>query len=66
MDEEQYCYQMLAELRKSYERDSQPYIDRLVKIKSMRPSPGITLTMDQAREFIDFSMSHAALPEVKG
>jgi hypothetical protein len=55
--EERYCYQMLAELRKSYERDAKPYIDRLVAIKSARPAPRITLTIDQAREFIDFTMS---------
>ena len=57
MDEEQYCYQALAELRKSYERGAKPYIDRLVAINSMRPAPSITLTLDQAREFIDFTMS---------
>jgi hypothetical protein len=57
MDDEQYCYQVLADLRKSYERDAKPYIDRLAAINSMRPAPGITLTLDQAREFIDFSMS---------
>lgn len=55
--EERHCYQMLAELRKSYERDAQPYIDRLVAIKSMRPAPSITLTLDQVREFVEFTMS---------
>lgn len=54
MDEEQYCFQMLAELRKSYERDAQPYIDRLVAIRSMRTVPSISLTLDQARAFIEF------------
>ena len=54
--EERYCYQMLAELRKSYERDAKPYIDRLVAIKSMQ-APSITLTLDQAREVVDFTMS---------
>lgn len=54
--EERYCYQMLAELRKSYELAAKPYIDRLVAIKSTQP-PSITLTLDQAREFVDFTMS---------
>jgi nucleoid-associated protein YejK len=54
--EERYCYQMLAELRKSYERDAKPYIDRLVAIKSTQ-APSITLTLEQAREFVDFTMS---------
>ena len=57
MTEEQHCYQMLAELRQSYERAAKPYIDRLVAIKSMQPSPSITLTVDQAREFIDVTMT---------
>jgi hypothetical protein len=55
--EEQYCYQMLAELRKSYERDAKPYIDRLAAIKSRQPAPSIVLTLDQAREFIGFTMN---------
>ena len=54
--EERYCYQMLAELRKSYEQAAKPYIDRLVAIKSVQ-QPSITLTLDQAREFVDFTMS---------
>ena len=55
--EERYCYEMLAQLRRSYERDAKPYMDRLVAIKSMRPAQSITLTLDQAREFIDARMS---------
>lgn len=54
--EERYCLQALAELRRSYERDAKPYIDRLVQLRSTRPVPTITLTLDQAREFIDFTM----------
>ena len=57
MTEEQWCYQRLAELRELYERDARPYIDKLVAIESMRTAPRITLTLDQAREFIDFTMS---------
>ena len=57
MTEEQYCYQMLAELRKSYERDAKPWIDKLVALRSINPSPQVALTIDQAREFIGFSMS---------
>jgi hypothetical protein len=57
MNEEQYCYQALAELRKSYERAAKPYIDRLVTIRSTSSTSSITLTLDQAREFIDFMMS---------
>jgi hypothetical protein len=36
-DEERFCLEMLALMRKLYERDAQPYIDRLVSIKSMQP-----------------------------
>ena len=57
MYEEQYCYQALAELRKSYERDAKPYIDRLVAITNMRPAPSIMLTLDQARESVAVTMS---------
>ena len=54
--EERYCYQMLSELRKSYELAAKPYIDRLVAIKSTQ-TRSITLTLDQTREFVDFTMS---------
>lgn len=47
--EEQYCHLMLSELRKSYELAAKPYIDRLVKIKSLR-MPVIRLSLDQAQE----------------
>ena len=52
MTEEQYCHQMLSELRKSYERDTKPYIDRLVRIASMQTPRGIRLTLDQAQAFM--------------
>ncbi len=55
--EERYLYDRLADLRRSYELAAKPYIERLVAIRSMRPAPSITLTLDQAREFIDFTMS---------
>ena len=49
--------QALAELRRSYERDAKPYIDRLVEIRS-RQTPGpLLLTADQAKEFIELTMS---------
>lgn len=55
--EESYCYQALAELRRSYDAAAKPYIDRLVQIKSMKPAPRIVLTLDQACEFVDFTMA---------
>jgi hypothetical protein len=55
--EERYLYDRLADLRRSYELAAKPYIERLVAIRSMRTGPGITLTLDQAREFVDFTMS---------
>ena len=55
--EERYLYERLAYLRRGYELAAKPYIDRLVAIRSTRPSPSITLTIDQAREFIDLTMS---------
>lgn len=33
--EERYCHEMLATLRRQYEKAAQPYIDRLVRIKSL-------------------------------
>lgn len=57
MTEEKYCYQMLADLRQRYERDAKPFLDRLAVLKSLQPVPSTTLTLDQAREFIEFSMS---------
>lgn len=55
--EERYLYDRLADLRRSYELAAKPYIERLVAIRSMRTGPSITLTLDQAREFVDFTMS---------
>jgi hypothetical protein len=55
--EERYLLDRLAELRKDYELAAKPYIDRLVAIRSMQTTPSITLTLDQAREFVDFTMS---------
>ena len=55
-DEECYLYERLSDLRRSYELAAKPYIERLVQIRSLRPAPSITLTLDQAREFIDFTM----------
>lgn len=55
--EERYLLERLAELRKSHELAAKPYIDRLVAIRSMQTTPSITLTLDQAREFVDFTMS---------
>ena len=43
--EEVYCIFMLDELRKSYEKAAQPYIDRLAKIDSMR-MPTITAPIE--------------------
>ena len=56
MSEEQYCYQTLADLRRSYERNAKPYIDRLVAIRAIQPPAPVALTLDQAREFIDITM----------
>ena len=42
MTEEQYCLQMLVELRESYARYAKPYLDRLIAIECMK-SPSVTL-----------------------
>lgn len=57
MTEEQYCLQCIAELRESFQRDAKPYFDRLAAIRAMNPQPSIMLSLDQAREFIGFTMS---------
>ena len=49
MDEEQYCYQVLADLRKSYDAAAKPYIDRLVAIHSMRQPAPMIVTVEQAQ-----------------
>jgi hypothetical protein len=46
MTEEQYCRFMLAELQRAYQRDAKPYIDRLVRIESLRPQPRLILPID--------------------
>lgn len=56
MTEEEYCHQALADLRKSYERNAKPFIDRLMMIQAMK-APRVVLTPDQALEFIDFKAS---------
>lgn len=40
MTEEQFCFQMLVELHKSYMRDAQQYIDRLCTIRAMQHTAG--------------------------
>jgi len=45
--EERYCYQALADLRKSYDAAAKPYIDRLVAINSMQ-TPAPILLMNPA------------------
>lgn len=47
MTEEEYCHEMLTQLRKSYERDAQPYVDRLAAIKALE-TPVMTVTLAQA------------------
>jgi len=60
MSEEQYCLQMLAELRKAYELDAKPYIDRLTQIRQMSPIAPLVLPIEQAREFIELTMGTKA------
>ena len=48
-DEEQYCKQSISLLQKEYAVAAKPYIDRLVRIYSLRPSPPMILTNDQFR-----------------
>ena len=48
-DEEQYCKQRIALLQKEYAAVAKPYIDRLVRIYSLRPAPAIIVTNDQLR-----------------
>lgn len=64
MTEEQYLLQCLAQLRQAYERDAKPYLDRLVAIRSLQTSAPLVLSIDQAREFIDFKMGAASDEEV--
>lgn len=47
MTEEEYCHEMLAILRKGYERDAKPYLDRLAKIEYAKPPRPFFLTNDQ-------------------
>ena len=51
MTEEQYCRQMLAELREHYERDAKRYIDKLVAIERLRATRPIVLMPTQATAF---------------
>lgn len=47
--EERYLRETLAMLRESYERQAQPYIDRMTKIYAMRPPPPMIVTLEQAQ-----------------
>ena len=51
MNGEQYCRQMLAELREHYERDAKRYIDKLVAIERLRATRPIVLMPPQATAF---------------
>ncbi len=48
-NEEIYLQDMLATLHKSYMKVAQPYIDKLVEIRSMKQPAPIVVTVEQAK-----------------
>jgi hypothetical protein len=61
--EERYCHQVLAELRRSYELQAKPYIDRLVAIQCLRPPPPLVLTLDKCAGLRDDSVIEPTLQQ---
>jgi hypothetical protein len=49
--EERHLVKKLASLQESYAMEAKPFIDRLVSIRSMCPTPQMMVTLEQAREF---------------
>jgi hypothetical protein len=41
MTEEQYLVEQIRQLQLAYERDAKPYIERLVHLRSLEPSPRV-------------------------
>jgi hypothetical protein len=49
-EEERHIHEMLAYLREQYEKQSKPYIERLMEIRSVRDKNSIYISVDRARE----------------
>lgn len=47
--EERYCREMIALLKESYERAAKPYVDRLVKLNSIKPPMPICMSFEDAK-----------------
>ena len=47
MTEEQYLLEQIRRLQLVYERDSKPYIERLVHLRSLEPAPRLVLDASQ-------------------
>lgn len=56
--EARHLHEMLANLRRDYEKAAQPYIDRLVMIQSLRSPAPMLVTAGQAQQL-------GLLPEIK-
>lgn len=45
-DEEEFLLRVIDTLTQAYRREAQPYIDRLVKLRAMRPPLPVIIPMD--------------------
>jgi hypothetical protein len=48
--EEECIHDILRHLQDRYQRDAQPWIDMLVRIRSLRPPEPITMTREHAKD----------------
>lgn len=50
LDEEEYLKSQLAELQRAYQKQAQPYIDRLTAIYALRPMPPVVIDLNELKE----------------
>ena len=63
MTEEQQIIEMIAMVQRDYQRQIQPYVDRLVLLRSLQPPPPICISLGQA-EKLGLNIEHLRGPTV--
>lgn len=55
---EKYLIGQIEAIRRSYEKEISPYVDKLVRIRSMRPIPPVIIEINPSnREFLESLIS---------
>lgn len=63
MNEEQQLLEMIAMIQRDYQKQIQPYVDRLTLIRIRQPPPPIYISLEQA-EKLGLNIEHLHGPTV--